>query len=1079
MAEHAAVAGEYALTPMQQGMLYQTLADPEASSNVEQVVLTIDERLDEPAFAAAWAKVIDRHDILRTRFEWSGRQAPVQIVQARAEVPTQYLDSRGRPDVLAQATATDALEPFDLGSAPAMRLTVIRVGETEWRVLWTFHHILADGRSFVLIVRELMQYYHALRNDNPLPELPAPRQFGEFVHWLQSQDDEPCRGYWRNYLAGLSAPTPLPWSPVPDHRDDRGRTGSGRCDRHLSTTTTAALTRIARGRVVGWAGLLETAWAILLWRHTHSRDVVFGVTRGGRPAGLAGGTDIVGLFITTVPKRLPIAPESTAIEIMQAARDATRAGREHERIGLGEIMRQTDALGGPSPLQSVVVYDYRTLDGAVADAVAGTVGDSRWRFTLKQFTGYPLTLLGYGGDALQLTLEYDRRLVEPSIADDLIDRLVVLLEDMAVRGPDVRVADLAWQTPRDVADHLERWNRTERAPGPYACIYDAMAAQAEAAPERIAVVSGDTRTSYAELKQAVDALAARLQKAGVKPGDRVAVAVGRSERMVIATCAVQRAGAAYVPCDPRYPAERLALMWSDAQAHLILTERAVADGLPPSDLPCLLMDDDMAVSGDVAGFVPVTIGPDTPAHVIFTSGSTGRPKGVVVTHRNVMNFLESMAERPGLAAEQRILAVTTLSFDISLVELFLPLVVGAATVIADMDEVLDGRRLAELIERHTIDVIQATPTTYRLLRMAGWQPPGRCKAMVGGETLDPALSEDLRAHAGPGFELWNLYGPTETTVYCSGDPVDDGPIHIGTQTANTFYYVVDTHNRIVAPGVTGELLIGGDCVAQGYFGRPELTAERFIEVSVHPGHPPMRLYHSGDRVRWHRQADGSARLLICGRMDNQVKLRGFRIELGEIEAALAGHDAVDHAAVILRHEGGDRLVAYVRLNTPTDTAALRDYLAARLPAHMLPALFVELDRLPMTQNGKIDRNALPAPAPQRVATGTRYVAPRNDIERAIADIWCTVLGIESPGIDDNFFDVGGDSLRIVTVRGTLETRFSESLTVAELFRHATIRQLAERLDPSGATADNEQRQALDSRAAKRRAALSRRPRTGR
>lgn len=1064
------VSERRALTPMQQGMLFETLAAPESRVNIEQLEITVAEPLDVDAFESAWRLIAARHELMRTRFVWDGVDEPYRYVEPTEALPIERHDCRDATvadiDALIEA---DAARPFDLKVAPATRLNFLRIGESRWIVLWAFHHILIDGRTFTRLIDEVMKAYVALKDDLPPPEAEPAPSFECFVDWYRQRDFSDSRRFWAEQMAGLAAPTPLPWS-LPAASGAPERTGVGEAIRHLPVEASAKLFEMTRRHVIGDSALVETLWALLLWRHTATTDVVFGHTRTGRQASVEGAARIPGLLINTLPKRVKIDPGASVLECMQAVRADTRASRAHQHLSLAEIRRLCDFPAGENLLNTLVMYDSVSPN----DSIPQYTADGRWHFRLRQYTGYALSLIAYGGDHLRLGIEYDRTRIDDVTANALVDRLVIMATHLAEAGPEIALRDLAWQTPDDIEDHLHRWNDTARPPGPYACIYDAFAAQASANPDRLAVICGDDRVSYGELVAQIDALAVRLQQAGVARGDRVAVAVGRSERMIVATCAVQRVGAAYVPCDPRYPADRLQLMWTDARAGLILSERAVVDGLPASDLPTLVIDDGVPRTGQA--LQPVEITPDLPAHVIFTSGSTGRPKGVVVSHRNVMNFLDSMAERPGLTTDQRILAVTTLSFDIALAEIFLPLTVGAATVIADMDDVLDGARLAELIERHHIDVIQATPTTYRLLRMAGWTPPANCKAMVGGETLDPALSADLRASAGPGFVLWNLYGPTETTVYCSGDPVDDGPIHIGTQVANTLYYVVDTDNRLVAPGVAGELLIGGDCVALGYFDRPELTAERFIEAAVTPDAPTRRLYHSGDRVRWERLPDGGARLLFLGRLDNQIKLRGFRIELGEIEAVLSQHAAVSHAAVVLRKEGGDRLVAYVKIDGAATTNELRDYLADCLPSHMVPALFVVLDGLPMTENGKIDRNALPAPTEQRIETGNRYIAPRNASERAVAGIWQDVLGVHQLGIDDNFFDVGGDSLRIVAIRGRLEAEFGRQLSVAEVFQYATIRQLAQHLEAGPAApvpaADN----TTDTRAEKRRAALARRGR---
>ena len=455
---------------------------------------------------------------------------------------------------------------------------------------------------------------------------------------------------------------------------------------------------------------------------------------------------------------------------------------------------------------------------------------------------------------------------------------------------------------------------------------------------------------------------------------------------------------------------------------------------------------------------------DTPAYVIFTSGSTGRPKGVVVTHGNLSNLMHSMARAPGLAAGERMLALASLSFDMAVPEVFLPLPVGAAIVLGTQSHAQDGAALRGLLEREQVNMMQGTPATYRLLRGAGWHPPAGFRALAGGEAVDAALADDLLASAEPDAELWNMYGPTETTVWSCCTRMTGGVVSIGTPMANTRCHVVDAWDEPVAPGVGGELLIGGAGVSLGYLNDADKTRKQFIDNPFGAG----RLYRTGDRVRWQRLPDGSGQLLYIERMDFQVKIRGFRVELGEIEARLAQHPGVEQAVVVVRTEGGDRLVAYLTGPDVPTTAELRAWLGERLPAHMVPAQCVALDAFPLTTNGKINRKALPAP-PDRVDTGQQIVKPRTDTEHKIAASWCRVLGLSEVGVLDNFFDLGGDSLRLVAVLGQLQDELDPGLRVADLFRHPTVAALAAHVS-GGAGRDQTPGQAVDDRAARRRAA---------
>jgi amino acid adenylation domain-containing protein len=570
-------------------------------------------------------------------------------------------------------------------------------------------------------------------------------------------------------------------------------------------------------------------------------------------------------------------------------------------------------------------------------------------------------------------------------------------------------------------------------------------------PERTALRYGETTLSYNDLDTRANRLAQALRTRGVGRGQRVGLCVERGADMLAAVLGILKAGAAYVPLDPMFPQERLRFMAEDAELALLVSTSALVDlfDLPRERQLLLDTDADVLAAQPEQRLTPDAARdarPEDPAYMIYTSGSTGKPKGVVVPHRAVVNFLTSMAHEPGLTADDVLVAVTTLSFDIAVLELHLPLTLGAKVVIASREQAVDGRALRALLEQHRATIMQATPVTWRLLLEAGWQAGKNFKALVGGEGLPKDLADQLIAS---GIELWNMYGPTETTVWSTCARITDtaNGITIGKPIANTTVYILDEQKNLCPIGVPGELCIGGDGVTLGYWNRPELTADRFIAdpFSAVPG---ATLYRTGDLARWRN--DGTLEHL--GRLDFQVKIRGYRIELGEIETAIARHPAIREAVVMAREDipGDPRLVAYLVVqNPPADLVEqLRAQLRTALPEYMVPALFVTLDALPLTPNAKIDRKALPIPdsSQSHITQRTALTQPRTETEKILAGIWAEVLGLEQVGIEDNFFDLGGHSLLAMRANSRVRQLMSLDLPLVEFFTAPTISGLATRIE---------------------------------
>jgi amino acid adenylation domain-containing protein len=663
-----------------------------------------------------------------------------------------------------------------------------------------------------------------------------------------------------------------------------------------------------------------------------------------------------------------------------------------------------------------------------------------------------LTLTVDPGPALQIKIGFDSSRLEAGAIERMGGHLRSILKQV-VSDPHVRLRDICVLSPSERRQTRIAFNRTEADFPSDRSLSELIAAQAKRTPDVVAVTAGNADFTYAELNHRSNRLARYLRDQGVRPGQRVGICMSRSWDMVAALLAVLKAGGAYVPLDPRFPDERLRFMLADARVRLLLTERELqakyGDFAP--NVVCLDGEEDILAGYETSDLVSQAQ-PHDLAYVIYTSGSTGRPKGVQITHRSLVNFLVAMQQQLGVDATDQLVAVTTISFDIAALELYLPLLVGARVVVAGRQQASDGIQLRELLRQSGATIMQATPATWRMLLQAGWQGESPLQVLVGGEALDKTLARDLARH---GRTLWNLYGPTETTIWSTVTRLNPGleRVPIGKPIANTQVYLLDANLQMVPWGVAGELYIGGDGLARGYLNRPELTAARFVPdpFSDRPG---ARLYRTGDLCRW--LPDGQLEFL--GRLDTQVKVRGYRIELGEIEEVLALHPAIQQAAVTVRKDsaGEHQLAAYaiVSEGSQPTVSHLRSFLRTKLPDYMVPASFTFLKEFPRTANGKLDRKALPAPTSARPDLERPFTPPRTPLEKSLADIWSEVLGIEKVGVHDNFFDLGGASIKALRIVAKAQMNglvTDTSLVRPELlFEYPTIAQWAGLLEEKSA-----------------------------
>jgi amino acid adenylation domain-containing protein len=999
---------------------------------------------DADAMKKTLKQLTVRHEILRTYFSQDGDK-PLQVLLSAVEpkMPEEDLSSLSNEDKeneWLRFVHQDGREPFDLSSAPLFRARLIHFSSHEHRLLLTIHHIVADEWSTELIQQEVKRLYEAFSKGSPSPLSELPIQYADFAcwqrSWLQGEALEKQIEYWKDQLSGAPTVLELPADkPRPAVQSFRGAGESFELSRNLVD----ALKSLGQQEQATLFMVLLAGFTTLLHRYTGQDDILVGTPITGRTRSET--ENLIGMFLNTVLVRSQLANRMNFRALLRQVRDRALGAYAHPELPFGhlvaELAPERDA--SRTPLFQVMFILHNPEGVSQVSQVSGNrdlgTGTSKFDLTLS---------VQETAEGLSGIFEYATDLFDRSTIERMTGHWRALLEAI-VASPERGVSELPLLTNPERHQLQVEFNRSSRDYSRNALMQELFEAQAGRTPGRVAVKVGETALTYAELDARANRMAQTLRARGVGRGQRVGLCVERGADMLAAVLGILKAGAAYVPLDPSFPVERLRFMAEDAQLALLVSASALADpfGLPrerlvllDADAAALAAQSDQRLTPDAA----LDARPEDPAYVIYTSGSTGKPKGVVVPHRAVVNFLTSMASEPGLGPDDVLLAVTTLSFDIAVLELQLPLAIGGTVVIASREEAIDGRALKALLEGHGVSIMQATPVTWRLLLASGWKGGEDFKALIGGEGLPKGLADQLITS---GVELWNMYGPTETTVWSTCARITDtvNGITIGKPIANTTVYVLDTQKNLCPIGVPGELCIGGDGVTLGYWNRPELTADRFIPdpFSTTPG---ATLYRTGDRARWRN--DGTLEHL--GRLDFQVKLRGYRIELGEIETAIARHSAIREAVVMVREDvpGDPRLVAYlVTENSQEDLVEqLRAQLRTALPEYMVPAHFVTIDALPLTANGKIDRKALPAPERVDRHGDDGFVAPRNDLEVCLAAAYEKILGIQGIGIDDNFFELGGNSLSVIRLIFELEHTTGIKLDLAEIFVSPTIRALS-------------------------------------
>jgi amino acid adenylation domain-containing protein len=1033
------------LSPGQAGLLFIHRVAPESAAYNVSFPVVLRAPLDVKAFDRAWQGLVARHAALRTTYE-VGPGDPVQRIHDHMPIVLEVVDAIGLgAGELHQRIVAAYRQPFELERGPVARIMLFRRSDTEHVLLLTVHHIACDGWSVGVLINDLLHLYAAESAGQAAALPPPPPPYTDFVHWqaelLAGPSGQQHREYWSRQLAG-----PLPVLDLPGDGGRRAGATLRGASHHftLSRDLTRRLRERARSEGVTLFTVLLAAYQALLHRYSGQSTILVGSPTANRS--LARFESVVGYFTNPVVLRAEFADDLTMQAHLRRTRDTVRGALEHAEYPFPLVARdlQRGRESGQAQVFQAMFNLMKLSQLGEAGASVMMNGSGPVRVGGVEVTPYPLDqtegqfelafeLLETPAEVLGV-VKYDAELVAADRVGRMAGHYEVLLEALAT-DPSCPVALLPLMTAAERDQILVHWNDTE-TPGPSeVCIHEMVGAQMRRTPDAPAVTFEGTTLTYRELDRRATALAGRLRGLGVERGTLVGLYVGRSLDMLVALLGVLKAGGAYVPLDPAYPEDRLRFMLTDGRVRVLVTQPALRSQLPQHEATVVVLEADGLEASATEPLAQVR--PADLAYVIYTSGSTGRPKGVQIPHGAVVNFLHAMGREPGLAASDVLLSVTTLSFDIAVLELLLPLVVGARVEIVSSEVAADGFLLAEALRASGATVMQATPATWRMLVEAGWPGQPGLRMLCGGEALPRSLAEELLARGG---ELWNLYGPTETTVWSTIARVQagDDPVSIGRPIANTRIYLLDRRGQPVPIGVPGELCIGGAGVAHGYLNRPELTAERFVEDRW-GGQPGARLYRTGDLARY--RADG--RLEYLGRLDHQVKIRGHRVETGEIEAILRQDPDVVDAVVVLREDrpGDRRLVAYVvgdsrRAIPPVDH--LRELARTRLPKYMVPSGWVFLPALPLTPNGKIDRKALPAPDDVPLPPDETYAPPRTPTEAALAAIWAETLGVERVGIHDDFFQLGGHSLLAAQVMARLRAALGVDLPLRSLFEAPSV-----------------------------------------
>ncbi|UHA73129.1 amino acid adenylation domain-containing protein [Paenibacillus sp. 481] len=1036
----------YALAPMQTGMWFHSLLEPGSAAYFEQAVFDLKGIFYVDPFTKSLNSLIERHQIFRTNFINGWQDSPVQIVYRKKELDFHFEDIRGLDEELRETyistyTSEDKAKGFHLAQDALMRISILRIAEEEYHFIWSFHHILMDGWCLSLVIKEAFGTYFEFLNQS-VPELTTVTPYSEYIKWIEQQDREAATRFWSDYVSGTDQQTMLPkktTSYVNGYESEELTCTLGK-------NLTEKLNRLAKQVQVTNNTLMQTAWGIVLQKYNQSNDVVFGSVVSGRPSEITGVENMIGLFINTIPVRIRSEAGDSVTDVIQRVQEHALAANAYDTYPLYEIQALSDLK--QDLINHLLVFENYPVEQQVEELGS----DQPESFTIEnvdmaEHTSYDLNLTVMPGEAINVCFGYNRLVFDPITIDRMQGHLLHILEQI-VHNPDVSVEELELATADEKEHILQVFNANETDFPQDQTIQQLFEEQVMRDPNAVAVVFGDEQLTYVELNERANRLARTLRTKGVQADSLVGLMTDRSLDMIVGIMAILKAGGAYVPIDPQFPEERIRYMIEDSGARVLVVQHHLKDRVPVEvhlavERTFVLLDDEQSYNEDGSNLdlADTTNNSSNLAYVIYTSGTTGKPKGNLTTHRNVVPIVKA-TNYVDINEQDNMLQLASYSFDGSVFDIFGALLNGAKLVLVPKETMLDLGELAALIDREQISVMFITTAFFNVLVDMHIDCMRHMRAILfGGERASISHVRKALAYLGPHI-LKNMYGPTESTVYATYyniNEVDEAAttIPIGRPVSHTTIYIVSGVNGLQPVGVPGELCIAGNGLARGYLNSPDLTAEKFVDNPFASGE---RMYRTGDLARW--LPDGTIEYL--GRMDDQVKIRGFRIELGDVEAQLLKVKSVQEGTVIVwETDNGDKqLCAYFVAEQELSLNDLKGSMARELPEYMIPSYFVQLEKMPLTTNGKVDRRALPAPQ-GGMQSGTEYVAPRTEIEAQLVSIWQEVLGVANIGVKANFFDLGGHSLRATTLTAKIHKELKKKVQIRHIFKYPTVEQLAQ------------------------------------
>ncbi|MBQ4842287.1 amino acid adenylation domain-containing protein [Bacillus safensis] len=1022
----------YYLSPMQEGMLFHTLHHQEKGFYVEQMDMNVKGTLRYDLLEKSMNIIVERYDIFRTVFLHEKVKRPVQVVLKERPftldvVDLQDLSEDEQLERIDKFKQQDQLRGFDLSKDSLMRASVFQTGPASYRWIWSYHHILLDGWCFGLVVQELFAIYHALLHDVPYKLEPV-KPYKEYIKWLEKQDKQASLQYWQQSLAGFDGQ-----STFKEQRKQTNEHELGEIEWSMSKEETAALSELALQQNATLSSALQSVWSVLLSRYQRSNDVLFGTVVSGRPADLAGVDRMVGLFINVIPRRIQLTDHMTFRALLSETQQQSLAAEPHQYIPIYDIQAKT---GQQQLIDHIVVFE--NVPAAKKDEQEARLGFTVEDMNVYEKSNYDLNLLASPGEELLLKLAFNQRAFDPQFVHKLKEQLSLLINE-AVKHPDQSVHTLPFVTKQEKQLILEEWNAPELE---HDQLYLSkwFEHNVRKQPNAVALSAEEQTMTYAELNEQANRLARHLQKNGAEHQTVIAILADRTPELIVSLLAVLKAGAAYVPIDPDYPESRIQYMLKDSGATHLLTHSSFigqAKGLAFDGT--YLFADDQEISLMSSENLPLEAGLHDTAYIMYTSGTTGQPKGIMTTHSNIARVVKN-TNYLTISETDTLLSLSNSVFDGFTFDVYGALLNGAKLVLPKKDTILDMHELTELIKRESISVMFVPTALFNLLidEETDWMRSVR-KVLFGGERASVQHVRKAFDVMGKG-RLINVYGPTESTVFATYYPVDEAPpieaysIPIGKPINQTGAYILSQQGQLQPIGMVGELCLSGKGLAKGYLNRPDLTKEAFI---THPFAAGERLYRTGDLAYF--RADGL--IEYAGRVDDQVKIRGHRIELTEIEAHLLMHPGVKQAALITDQHGSSqhtRLLAYMTCEDEwkDKVDVIKSGLKEKLPAYMQPHELIRLEKMPLTPNGKVDKRQLPKPeAPQ----GNRHVKlPANEVEQKLLVMWREVLERDDISTDDHFFEIGGHSLKAMSLLSKVSKEFDVQVPIHLLFETPTI-----------------------------------------